>query len=527
MSLDTPRQQPEGGRDEPNGSQAATPGAVENSDDSAAQTHRFRTKAEKLWVVVRRAVAGLYKTGITRMAAALAYRTIFSIIPVIAIGLLIFGSVVSEEQVDAGVRRLMGFAGVSQISVAPENIGPPTPIEGPMPPWEMEAETPGEVAPDDETVEKRDKVVFAEAEVEEIISDLVIRVNTRLKSLPTGWLALITGLVLLYAALSMLIEVEKSFNQVCGAPTGRSWLRRLILYWTMLTLGGVLLAATFWTGDAIGGWVRGGGGSVIRSSLAAYGVSVMISTVLLVVAYMAIPTVRLKFGSVLAGAFIAAVLWELGKLGFTSYLRYSTGYAKLYGSLALLPLFMLWVYVTWVIVLLGLQSAYALQHFHRLMAADQRADRAGPTLVDPAVVVSLAGALVRAHRSGKSPDAGELGASMNIDTTVVESLLRRLEKAGLVRRVLVGGDEEAGWIPARPAEKISLEEVLSAVTDLDASRSPTDCEGLLCELAEARRRVASGRTLRDAVPDTARAKAEASVATEAGGASAGSTSDAL
>lgn len=455
-----------------------------------------------LWVVTRRAIAGLYRTGITRMAAALAYRTIFSIIPVIAIGLLIFGSVVSEEQVDAGVRRLMGFAGLSQISVAADNFGPATSIEGPMPAdWTGD---PDDAVDPDADEEPAEKVVFAEAEVEEIISDLVIRVNSTLKSLPTGWLALITGLVLLYAALSMLIEVEKSFNQVCGAPTGRSWLRRLILYWTMLTLGGVLLAATFWTGDAIGGWVRGGGGSAIRSTLAAYGVSVMISTVLLVVAYMAIPTVRLKFRAVLAGAFIAAVAWELGKLGFTSYLRFSTGYARLYGSLALLPLFMLWVYVTWVIVLLGLQSAYALQHFHRLMAANERADRTGPKLVDPAVVVSVAGALVRAYRAGETPDAGDLSATLNIDTTVVESLLRRLEKAGLVRRVLVSGDEEGGWIPARPAELISVDQVLEAVTDLDASRSPGDCTSLLCELTEARRRVAEGHSLDDAVPTDAR-----------------------
>lgn len=443
-----------------------------------------------LWKVIRRGLLGLYKTGITRMAAALAYRTIFSIIPVLAIGLLIMGAVVSEEQIDSGVRRLMGFAGVSQISVSAEDAGPPVPIEGPMPPGETEEER---------LAEEAEKTAFAAAEVEEIISDLVMRVNNTLKNLPTGWLALITGLVLLYAALSMLIEVEKSFNQVCNAPSGRSWLRRLILYWTMLTLGGVLLAATFWVGDALGGVVRGGGGSVIRSTIAGYGVSVLISTVLLVVAYLAIPTVRLKFRSVLAGAFIAAVAWELGKLGFTSYLRYSTGYARLYGSLALLPLFMLWVYVTWIVVLVGLQAAYTLQHFQRLMASDTGTAREGPRIVDPAVVVAVAGGLVRAHRAGKSPDAGELSATLNIEASVVQTLLERLEKAGLVRRVLVEGDEEAGWLPARPAESIQVDELLAAVNDLDASKTTPECVGLLGELMAARRRVAQGRNLGDAV----------------------------
>lgn len=449
-------------------------------------------QAYQIGVVLHRGVRGLYRTGITRMAAALAYRTIFSIIPVIAIGLLIFGSVVSEDKVDAGVRRVLGYAGISQISVSAEDAGPP--IEGPVMPDQM-----------DSAEERQEKTAFAAAEVDEIISDLVLRVNTTLQTLPTGWLALVTGLVLFYAAVSMLIEVEKSFNQVCGAPVGRSWMRRLILYWTMLTLGGVMLAATFYVGDALGGWVRGSGGSEIRGALAGYGVSVLISTVLLVVAYLAIPTVRLKLRSVLAGAFIAAVAWELGKLGFTSYLKYSTGYARFYGSLALLPLFMLWVYVTWVIVLLGLQSAYTLQNFARLMAqGDHAAERRGAQLVDPASAVALVGALVRGHREGGCPDADDLGADLNLDATVVETLLRRLESAGLVRRVLSEDDDvEAGWVPARPAERIGVGEVLATVADLEAARRVSGANGLLGELAAARVRAARGRTMADVVPEAA------------------------
>lgn len=466
-------------------------------------------EARRITVVVRRGVRGLYRTGITRMAAALAYRTIFSIIPTLAIGLLIFGSVVSEERVDAGVRRLLEYAGISQISVVAENAGPP--IEGPAPAGREDPET-----------ERAERTAFAAAEVEEIISDLVARVNDTLQSLPTGWLALVTGLVLFYAAVSMLIEVEKAFNQVCGAPVGRSWLRRLILYWTMLTLGGVMLAATFYAGDALGGWVRGSGGSAFRGAVAGYGVSVLISTVLLVVAYLAIPTVRLKVRSALAGAFIAAVAWELGKLGFTSYLKYSTGYARFYGALALLPLFMLWVYVTWVIVLLGLQSAYALQNFARLMAqADEAAERTGPKLVDPASAVALAAVLVRRHREGKTPAPDDLGADVNLDATVVESLLRRLEKAGLVRRVLADDDAEAGWIPARPAERIAVREVLGAVADLEASRRVSGGGRVLGVLAEARLRAAGGLTMADVEPDTRpRAKVDgesgSSAATEPG-----------
>lgn len=447
-----------------------------------------REQLDQMVVVVRRGVRGLYRTGITRMAAALAYRTIFSIIPVLAIGLLIFGSIVSEAQVESGIRRVMDFAGISQIHVRggelpPDQAGPVVPPPGEDPSL---------------SVPQREAANTA-AEIEEIISGLVLRVNNTLRNLPKGWIALATGLLLLYAALSMIIEVEKSFNQVCGAPNGRSWMRRIILYWTMLTLGGVMLAATFWTGDALAAFVRGSGGSVIRSSLAGYGVSVLISTLLLFVAYVAIPTVRLKVRPVLAGAFLAAIVWEMGKWGFTSYLRYSTGYAQFYGSLALLPLFMLWVYVTWVIVLLGLQTAYALQHFHRLMSTPDASTREGPRLVDPASVVTLAVELVRAHRDGLTPEADEIGPRVGLDATVTEALLKRLERAGLACRV-VGADEDAGWVIAKAPERVALNDVLDAVSDLDATRAARRASGVMVEMDQARRAAARGRTLADAAP---------------------------
>jgi membrane protein len=474
------------------------------------------------------------------MAAALAYRTIFSLIPTLAIGLLIVGSVATEEQIDAGVRRMMEFAGISQIAVSSddaaltsgrersdggasgadaqdpevaewllgadpdEEAGDATQAAGPA----GTASNAGSAEGPASAGAGADQAVAGSgpdsAEVEEIITGLVARVNTTLNNLPAGWIALVTGLVLLYAAVSMLVEVEKSFNHVCAAPHGRSWPRRLILYWTMLTLGGVLLAATFWVSDRLAQFVYGSGGSAVRGLIAGYGVSVLISTVLLTVAYMAIPTVRLRFRSVIAGAFIAAIAWELGKWGFTSYLRYSTGYARLYGSLALLPLFMLWVYVTWVIVLLGLQAAYTLQHFSSLMAADPGGDEPGPRLIDPTTVISLDAALFRAHRNGESPDAGELGAMVGIEAAVVETLLRRLEAAGLARRVAGGDEDECGWVPARPAERVRVTEVLDAVRDLDAARWPTDCAGVLGELAEARRRALADRTMREVLPDADR-----------------------
>ena len=155
------------------------------------------------------------------MAAALAYRTIFSVIPVMAIGLLIFGSLVSDAQVESGVRRVLTFAGISQISSIDTTLNQEQDVVDQsssddiesqvIPRNEIDTETASEIAATEEEL-----IVdpFAGADLEQVITDLINRVNSSIRNVPTGWIALTSGLVLLYAAMSMLIEIEKAFNQI-------------------------------------------------------------------------------------------------------------------------------------------------------------------------------------------------------------------------------------------------------------------------------------------------------------------------
>lgn len=418
-------------------------------------------------------ISGLYRSQIPRMAAAMSYRTIFSIIPVMAISLLIFGSFVSESEVDSGVRRVLDYAGVSQISSAP--IEDPSAVED----IDDGASDDGPALPQD--IDESDSSTGSNgaASIEELISNLINRVNTSIRNVPAGWIALASLIVLIYAAMSMLIEIEKSFNQLCAAPAGRPWLRRLMLYWTMLTLGTLLLAATFVVGDALANWIisvsgDSGRGGAIGATLASFGVSVLISTILLLSAYLTIPNTKIKIRPALAGAFMAAILWELGKAGFTMYLRNATGYTKFYGSLAILPLFLLWVYVTWVIVLLGMQATHALQHFTRLvstgLAALSGEGEATPVLLDPLILVAAGGYVARRFESGDSTTADDLARGLDIDSSLAATLLGALQKSGLLNIIEQGEDADEAFALARPSDQIKLVEVLDAGASLDRLR---------------------------------------------------------
>jgi membrane protein len=472
------------------------PSTAEGGSDTPKD---WRKDAHRILVVTRIGIIGLYESQLPRMAAALAFRTIFSIIPVMAIGLLIFGSIVSEDQVESGVRRVLSFSGVSQISTPDQSTNQPTspttnqptgqpnsqPNSQPLP-TQQDAQGTDLPNPQSSAIQKPvpgttasaspPAAPFAGTDLEELITDLINRVNTSIRNVPTGWIALTSGLVLLYAAMSMLIEIEKSFNQLCGAPGGRPWLRRIMLYWTILTAGSLLLAATFLAGDAFTKWVISIAGqeSLVGAVMAGYGVSVLISTILLVGAYTTIPNTRIHFRSALAGAFFAAVLWELGKLGFTTYLRYTTTYAKFYGSIAILPLFLLWIYLTWLIVLFGIQASYALQNFSRLVESKLNA-RTGQTssrqpLLDPLVALSVAHAIQAAFELGKPITADDVADQTRLQPTQANEVVAMLHRSGFIHRV-DRGDRDDAWTPARPAEQINLDDILRSAQELDAFRS--------------------------------------------------------
>ncbi len=447
------------------------------STEPSQAVSRWREEWSRLVSVGRLGIGGLYRSQIPRMAAAMSYRTIFSIIPVMAIGLLIFGSFVSEDEVDAGVRRVLDYAGISQISAAPIEDTTPQDID-PQP-----IENPQDAQQQIEDNQDQPSEQSSAANIEELISNLINRVNTSIRNVPTGWIALASLVVLIYAAMSMLIEIEKSFNQLCAAPAGRPWLRRLMLYWTMLTLGTLLLAATFIVGDTLAKWIISvsgdtGRGGTIGATFASFGVSVLISTILMLSAYLTIPNTKIKIRPALAGAFMAAILWELGKAGFTMYLRNATGYTKFYGSLAILPLFLLWVYVTWVIVLLGMQATHGLQHFTRLVnkglaTLSGESENSNPVLLDPLILVGVGGVIANRFAEGHTTTADQLASEMDIDSSLAATLLDALQRADLLNLISQGEDADAAYTLARPSDQIQLTELLDAGDHLDRLRDQT------------------------------------------------------
>ncbi len=400
--------------------------------------------------VVRLGLRGLIKSQIPRMAAALSYRTIFSLIPVLVVSASVMGQFLSDVELESQINKVIAFIGLDTIA-----------LEDSAASGAERRQSAGAAERAPARVVEAEAISVDPTRLDEWITSLVERVT----SLPFSQIGFVGLLVLVYGAIAMLVELERSLNQIYGVPNGRAWVKRVTTYWTTLTLGLVFLLATFSVGDRVGDWVasigkaEGEAQGWVAGNIVDFVVSVVINTILLLFAYMTVPNARVHFRPALIGAAVAGLGWEIGKNAFTAYVANAVdNLQQLYGVLALLPLFLFWVYITWIIVLFGLQIAYSLQHFS---VWSEEAEKQDVGLVDPGVAVRFAAVLAGAFERGEAVEIAALAEDAGVPGSAAAKLVSGLERTG-VARATENGSGEVGYVLARPAEKIAIADVLEA-----------------------------------------------------------------
>jgi membrane protein len=275
-------------------------------------------------------------------------------------------------------------------------------------------------------------------------------------------LGLIGFLFLVLASILLLDNIESNFNQIWHVTTQRRFIAKITSYTSVLVFGTLLLGASITTSARIKSMIFRGvpfdPGTLEK--LGAWAFPFFFALLAFWLMYLVIPFTRVKIKSALLGAAVGGILWELGKNLFANSIGHSVRYSTIYGSLAVIPIFLVWLYITWIIVLLGLEIAFTHQHFAALVrsrAAGERdeCDRV-PTGLQLFTLVAQ-----RFHEGKDPPTTDELSSRFLVATGSVDSHLDCLEKAGIVRRVVVGSGGD-GVVPARPLEDVRLAQVIAA-----------------------------------------------------------------
>lgn len=224
--------------------------------------------------------------------------------------------------------------------------------------------------------------------------------------------------------------------------------------------------------------------------------AIFASWVLLFLLYALMPNTYVSRRAAAIGAVVGAVLWEAAKFGFQVYVAKAVPYSAIYGSIGLIPLFLFWIYVTWLIVLFGLILTYTLQTFRgRLPRGDGNADPRSAS-GDPDWMLPIMCEVAHAFESGNPINLQELAEQIGLSSRIVHDMTGKLVDAGLLCRVSVGSDGEEALTLARPADKIPIGEIL----DLAHRVRPTNDHPAwktLADLKKAERNAADGKTLAD------------------------------
>ncbi len=253
----------------------------------------------------------------------------------------------------------------------------------------------------------------------------------------------------------LFFNVELAYNDIFRTRVRRSWFLRFTLFYAGITLGPLLLAAGMVASTR---FVHGA--VPFMSTL----LPLFLTTVLLVGAIRLLPGTQVRWRAALAGGLTSAVLFEGMKLAFglyTEILGTRDKMAIIYGSLSLLPVFLLWLYVLWIVVLFGVELAWVVQNHQALLEAQRRAavDRhAARRHPDALFGLGLLTQVAAAFLEGREgPSAEDLAATTGADPRHVFAALEVLEDGGFI---VEGG--EGRYLPARPPEQVSAAEVVRA-----------------------------------------------------------------
>lgn len=299
------------------------------------------------------------------------------------------------------------------------------------------------------------------------ISQRIIGFVDNIKAGVLGSLGL---LLLMYTVVSLLQKIEKSFNFTWRVKQHRPIAQRFSEYLSIILIGPVLLFS------ALGMTASVLNMKLIQEAMEIEAIGVMISFIahlipyLLVIAaftfvYILIPNTRVKFKSALIGAIVAGVLWETTSWIFAAFIVNSTKYTAIYSAFASLIIFFIWLYMNWLILLIGCSIASYHQQpaLRTLRPREVRLSNRMRETMSLTVMVLVA----RHYREHKVPwNIATLAEYMNVDMDVCEILVNQLVESHLL---VATTDTPVSYLPAYDPATLSLNDIVLAVRELGES----------------------------------------------------------
>ncbi len=252
------------------------------------------------------------------------------------------------------------------------------------------------------------------------------------------------------AAILLIRTIDDALNGIFRVHRQRPPLQRVLIYWAVLTLGpalvgGSLSATSFAVGASFGRLNL----DIVAEALLRV-LPFVFTCVALTLLYAIVPYRHVPWRHALAGALVAGIAFELAKRGFALYLVRFPTYTLIYGAFATIPIFLVWMYLSWAVVLGGAALTAMLPAY----TIHDRPAVAGGDFAD---ALAILGALARAHADGRLVNLRRITAQVRLMPHRCEEMLERSRKLGWTVRT-----EKDGWVLARDAAGIGVQDLIRA-----------------------------------------------------------------
>jgi membrane protein len=274
---------------------------------------------------------------------------------------------------------------------------------------------------------------------------------------------------LVYTVFSTIQKVEASFNFVWHVERPRSFMRRFAEYLSVMISGPILLAlalgllgtaehspfATWAAAIPALGWILDAAGRVLPY---------VIVTVVFTFMYAFVPNTKVQFRAALIGGITSGIIWAvMGRL-FTAFILHSSSLLAIYTGFAVVLITLVWVYLSWLILLIGAQLAFYVQFPQYLRHGQEMVELTGKDREQ--VGLSIMYLIGSDYRTGSAPwTAARLAAELDIPSIALAPVLNSLEKGGFLLAT-----ERESFVPGRDLDGIQLADVLENVRSCPGGR---------------------------------------------------------
>jgi len=275
--------------------------------------------------------------------------------------------------------------------------------------------------------------------------------------------------VLMFTVVSLIQKIESAFNYTWRIKTVRSISQRFSSYLSVIMVGPVLIFSAIGITaslrnqtiiDTINSLPYAGDFIELAGKLVPYVLIILAFTLV----YVLVPNTRVKPRSALYGAIVAGIIWRWTGLLFASFAGGSTSYTAIYSGFAILLLFMIWLYLGWLILLIGASIAFYHQHPEKVQWDDESSAISAVMRENLSLQLMLEIGQQHYQSNGFVPTRKNLAERLKIPQVMTVGMLNNLESCGLIVR---SAEKESRYLPLQDCEHIRLIDILRAARNAE------------------------------------------------------------